>query len=219
MTPTCQFWWNWIVQALIALGTIGAVLVALFGSWFRAVLAPPKLSIKMAESTGVCVKSQEFQGGPKMETDSRWYHVRVENQRRWSPAREVRLLLLRYDEPDSVGQFQTTWTGAIPLRWEHQEIKNLAPTIGPPDNGDLCSVTKLPASTGHPHRLELHPLIRAISIPAKWESPCRLAVTLQARSLEAGSSNLLRVEIAWDGQWHDDATQMSRHLVVKSTSQ
>jgi hypothetical protein len=188
MSPTCQFWWNWFVQALIAVGTIGAVIVALFGDWLRAVFAPPRLLIRLADPTGVIAQTELQVGGQKFQTESRWYHVRVQNLRRWSPAREVRLFLLRYEEPDSLGQLQTKWTGAIPMKWRHQEIKELAPTLGPPDDADLCSVIKVPAATGLPHRLELHPLIRAISIPANWVSPCKFAVTLQARSLEVESN-------------------------------
>jgi hypothetical protein len=210
MTPTCQFWWNWVVQALIALGTIGAVLAALFGNWFRAVLAPPKLSISLKNEIGVLEKAA-FPDGKV--TDSRWYHIRIENLRRWSPAREVQLLLLQFAEPDSAGHFQATWTtGDLPLQWKHQPIKPLRPTIGSPQDCDLCSVTKMPDGT---HQLALHPLIRPLALSTAWGSPCKFAVTLQACSLET-ESTLLRVEIAWDGQWADDATQMSRHLVVKA---
>ncbi len=218
MTPTCQFWWNWWVQLAVAIGTIGAVVVALFRDWFRVVLWPPKLSIELQDRLGEIANTEvTFQSGPtvvKLETVSRWYHIRVENRRHWSLAREVRLLLLGYEEPDSLGQWQTKWSGAIPLKWQHQGIKPLAPTMGQPDNCDLCSVLKMPTSTGRPHRLELHPLIRALSMPTQWETSHTFAVTLQARSLEA-RSKLIRVEIAWDGQWDDDATKMSHHLVVK----
>ncbi|HWN51971.1 MAG TPA: hypothetical protein VNO18_19510, partial [Xanthobacteraceae bacterium] len=30
----------------------------------------------------------------------RWYHLCVENKRRWSPAKDVRLLLLKLEFPD-----------------------------------------------------------------------------------------------------------------------
>lgn len=213
MTPTWQFWLSWGVQAAIAFGTIGAVVVALFGDWFRAWLSPPKLSISLKNEIGVIEKAAFLPSQDDKVTDSRWYHIRIENLRRWSPAREVQLLLLQFAEPDSAGHFQATWTGELPLKWAHQQIKPLRPTIGAPQDCDLCSVTKMPDGT---HQLEWYPLIRPYFLDATWGSPHKFAVTLQARSLET-ESNLLRVEIAWDGQWADDATQMSRHLVVKAT--
>jgi hypothetical protein len=167
MTPTWQFWLNWWVQLAVAIGTIGAVVVALFSDWFRVVLWPPRLSIWLHDPLGEITKTVvPLPNGQQEETVSRWYHVRIENRRGWSLAREVRLLLLRYEEPDRLGQFQTKWSGAIPLKWQHQEIKLLAPTMGPPDNADLCSVVRAPPSGSRPrHWLQLHPLVRPLAMP------------------------------------------------------
>ena len=38
MSVLAQFWWNWAVQFFVALGTIGAVVVALLGDWLKAKL-------------------------------------------------------------------------------------------------------------------------------------------------------------------------------------
>ncbi len=50
MTPT-EFW-GLIVQVAIAVGTIGAVVVALFGGWLRGHLVPPKLILKLKNTEG-----------------------------------------------------------------------------------------------------------------------------------------------------------------------
>jgi hypothetical protein len=39
-------------------------------------------------------------------------------------------------------------------------------------------------------------------------------MTLQARGVEV-ESNLLHLEISWNGEWSDDMSKMKRHLVVK----
>ena len=216
MTSTCQFWWNWAIQALIAFGTIGAVVAALFGNWIRARFWPPELSINLQDSSDLRVPMiLTSANGTQELTDSRWYHVRVENARRSSPATGVRVLILRLEEPDSAGFFQVKWAGEAPLNWSHQGFKPLTPTIGSPDEVDLCSVRRNPSNPGGPHVLELHPLFRSFSLNTQWSSPCKLAVLVQARSVEV-DSNTLRVEISWDGQWSDDATQMRHHLVAKT---
>ena len=46
---------------------------------------------------------------------------------------------------------------------------------------------------------------------ADWTEPCKIAVVVQAKSLD-GDSLPLRLEISWDGKWSDDAAQMKRHL-------
>ena len=61
--------------------------------------------------------------------------------------------------------------------------------------------------------LELHPLITPFALDARRTAACQLIVTLQARGVEADSKPL-RVKIAWDGKWSDDADEMARHMVV-----
>lgn len=214
ITPGDQFWWNWTVQAVGALATLGAVAVALFGSWIHVRLWPSSLSISLRDSSDVAVETV-LQN--QLRTLSRWCHIRVENARRWTPARDVRVLLQRLEEADSAGTFQVSWIGEVPLAWSHQGFKSLALLIGGPEEADLCSVTKNATNPIGPHSLELHPLFRSFTLRAKWESACKFAVILQARGVEY-DSNILRVEIAWDGKWSDDAAQMTRHLVISSVA-
>ena len=44
--------------------------------------------------------------------------------------------------------------------------------------------------------------------------PCTFVVTVQSRGNEADSKPL-RLQISWDGEWHDGAREMQRHLSVK----
>jgi hypothetical protein len=209
-----QFWWTWAAHAGTAIGTIAAVVVALFGGWLKARLAAPKLEIDLKDRKGMYVPTllkPEGADGPTIDTFSRWYHVRVENKRRWSPATDVRLLLLRLEQRDAAGQYQTTWVGEIPLQWSNPQITPLAPTVGPAYDCDLCSVLRQPSRQ---HTLSLHPIIQPFNLPTHWQTPIQVALTLQARSLDT-DSHLFRVEIAWDGQWADDADQMAKHLVVR----
>lgn len=208
MTPTSEFWMTWTVQVTIAVGTVSAVLVALFGGWLRAHLAPPRLTLKFENAEGV--KTPVTLTAPDGNTrrgKGRWYHARVSNEHRWSPATQVQVFLLRVEDRDAAGEFKVTWLGEIPIRWSHQEIKPLVRTIGHADDCDLCSVVE-------DKWIEVHPLIVPHRFHARREGPCEIITTFQARGVEA-YSNLLRVRIAWDGKWSDDAGEMSRHMVVK----
>jgi hypothetical protein len=153
-----------------------------------------------------------MQSGESKQTSSWWCHLKVENERSWAPAKDVRVLILRLEIPDSSGNFQLEYSGEpAPLQWAFQGFKPLTPTIGPSDRVDLCSVTKNPDNAAGPHAFKLHPLYRSNSLQADWDGACRIAIIVQARALNAVSKPL-RVELAWDGKWSDEVGQMKRHL-------
>jgi hypothetical protein len=208
MMPNWQFWLNWVAQVAIAVGTIAVVVVALFGDRLRARFAPPKLILTLENDRGVKTPvTLTGSDGNTSETVGRWYHLRVINERReWSPAKQVQVFLLRVEEPDAAGEYKNTWVGEIPMRWAHQELSPLFRTVGYPVLCDLCSVVR-------DSWIELHPLVVPFALNAKRKGGCNLLVTLQARGVEA-DSNLVRVKIAWDGKWADDADEMTRHMTI-----
>jgi len=92
------------------------------------------------------------------------------------------------------------------MSWAHSPTPT-ARNIGPELDCDICSVVRA-------NFLQLHPLIAPLSVKVFRTEKCQMFLTLQARSIEA-DSNILRLEISWDGQWADDMTDMARHLVVR----
>jgi hypothetical protein len=209
--PLWQFWLNWWVQAAVALATFLAVLVALFQpflpGWF-----PPKLSLRLLSPVGEKTRSRlQWSDGLQIhgrDEDSRYYHLQVSNQRRWSPAHDVQVMLLQLEQPAANGEFQTTWTGSIPLQWRHQTVYPVLRTIGAsPAEADLCSVVK-------GKWLELHPLVAPNILQVRFRERCSFVVVVQAQAREA-TSRAIRLHIAWDGQWHDGDQEMRQHLVVQ----
>lgn len=77
MDQTVAFWLNWGVQLLVALGTIGAVLAALFGKWFAGKVFPPKLRVWLENEDGERVDAMlQEQDGPRPTINrmaTRWY--------------------------------------------------------------------------------------------------------------------------------------------------
>jgi hypothetical protein len=99
------------------------------------------------------------------------------------------------------------YQGTLPLRWQHQETDPaLRRTIGPEAVADLFFVTEN-------NILYLTPVISPNNFPGEHTGTTRLWVTVQARSVEV-DSNVLRVEIAWDGQWDPGEEEMAKHLRV-----
>jgi hypothetical protein len=83
-------------------------------------------------------------------------------------------------------------------------------TIGYPQEVDLLAVSEK-------KELALQPLIIPSPLDklASRNEAFRMRVVLQARALDA-HSNILTIEIGWDGTWHSDADEMARHLVVST---
>ncbi len=202
---------TWSVQVAAGIGTLCAVLVALFGQAFRAKFFPPKLYLRVespdGEKTRVRLKWLENNVEKERWEEARYYHLRVWNARRWSTANQVQVVLLRVEEPDAGGQYHVSWVGDVPLGWRHQAVFPTLRTIGPPAHVDLCSIVK-------DKWLQVHTLIAPFNLDVVRRGATRLALTVQARSDEADSL-ILRVEVSWDGQWHDGAAEMGRHLVLK----
>ena len=78
MSPECQFWLNWSVQALIALAMLATVIAALFGDLLRAHLWPPKLRLTvqgLGDKPVLTVLTSK--NGTTENTSSWWCHLLV----------------------------------------------------------------------------------------------------------------------------------------------
>lgn len=77
---------NLVIHGLIALGTNGAVVVAIWGNWFRSKFMPPKLILTAHTLEG---DPARFGSGTRVM----FYHLRVINQQAWLPAPNCRVML------------------------------------------------------------------------------------------------------------------------------
>lgn len=207
VTPDSQFWWNWWVSFAVAFGTLLTVAVALFGDKLRAKLFPPRLNITLRSKEGEKTQLSNALTGQFLD-DTRYYYILVSNARRWSPAEQTQVFLTRLEEPGPSGELQVMWFGEIPIRWRNQEYVPVLRTIGPDADCDFCRVEKK-------GRLVLMPLVPANNLPTVWTEACKFVATLQARS-NLKDSRILRVLVAWDGQWDDGVEEMKKHLVIES---
>ena len=209
MNPEEQFCCAWWADATVAFGTIFLAVIALWGDQLRKRIWPPKLRLGILSTEG-----EEAQVGDDRRP-ARFYHLKVTNERRSSPARRVQVYLLQVEIPRADGEFQGAWAGAVPIRWRLQEFHPLARDIGPAADCDLCSVVRASDAVQN-NQLRLYPLVAPHTMQTVFEQATRLRLTFQAQAIEA-DSKLLRVEITWNGEWADDARRMAGHLVVAET--
>lgn len=197
----CQFFWYMVSQWAVAAGTIVVAIVALWGHVIRARWFGPKL----------CLVLKNPKGEVSMFSDgvvSRYYHLRIWNERCGSPAHNVRVVIKELYKPNAAGTMsQTPLSGPLQLAWQFQGSNPQFQTIGAESTCDLGFLRR-----GEPFTLST--LFRHISFDPNVQPRQKAIVVLVALSDE-GESNELKLEIAWDGVWSDDSDEIVRHMVVK----
>jgi hypothetical protein len=121
-------------------------------------------------------------------------------------AHRVYVWLLRIDQFPEDGSL-STWTGEIPLIWQHQNHIPGPRTVGNPANVDLFSIS-------NERVFDLQLQTGALNAPKVHREACRLLLTVQVRSDES-SSHKSRIRVERDGQWQRDDDAMSRHVVFE----
>jgi len=201
-----HFWLNFVVNLAVAVGTLLAVVVALgLGKrWF-----PPKLKMGILDTLGEkTVNTYQVAENLSAEEDVRFFHIKVWNDRRWSPANQTQVFLTAIQQKGPNGQWRVTWSGDVPMRWRDQEVTSVTQTIGGSRHSDFCMVGKTR------RMLALTPLIFPNNLKWLWKGSCEFIARLQARSTEADSEELY-VRVSWSGEWEDGAIEMRNQLQVE----
>jgi hypothetical protein len=206
MTPG-QFLCYMAVNTLVALGTIGSVVIALFGSRLRAKWWPPVFNVEVLVPPDPTIPITITATGAQVDV-GRYYHLTVKNARMWSIADNVTLNLVRIEEAGPDGEPQIKWAGNVPVRCRNQEFYPLQQKIGSPIDYDLCSVTKTKPT------LSLMPVIPANNLPPRRTERCEFVASFQVKSSQC-ESDLIRVRISWNGKWDDGDAEMGDNLKIK----
>ena len=196
-----QFFWYMVSQWAVAAGTIVVAIVALWGHIIRARWFGSKLRLALKNPKG---EVSMFSDG----VVSRYYHLRVWNDRRASPAHNVRVVIKALYRPSADGTMSLTpLSGPLQLAWQFQGSNPQFQTIGAESTCDLGFLRQ-----GEPFSLST--LFRHISFDPAVRERQKAIVALVALSDE-GESNELKLEIAWDGIWSEDSDEIVKHIVVK----
>ena len=126
-----QYFWYMVSQWAVAVGTIIVAIVALWGHIIRAHWFGPQLRLALKNPKG---EVSMFSDG----VVSRYYHLRVWNARRASPAHNVRVVIKALYRPNADGAMsQTSLSGPLQLSWQFQGSNPQFQTIGAESTCDL----------------------------------------------------------------------------------
>ena len=191
-----------IIQALGALGTIAVAVLAIWGDWFRDRLAAPKLEIRLRDTKG----NLTMLNGRK----AIYYHLIVENRRKWALAKGVQVMLDGIWRRAADGSFKPeTLAAELPLTWAFPQFSPINPTIR---DRKICDLGYIVEGEAHfKPSLYFYPNNFRGFVGAN--EAIRLSIKVRADNFI--SKRPFVVEIYWDGQWDTDLDQMEKHLVVK----
>jgi hypothetical protein len=195
---------------------IAIAIMAIFGERVRAWLSP-RLRLELLDPHGQIetLAVRQADAASVQFTPARYYHLRVTNHTAHPEAREVEVLLTQLDLQGPDGKPQAVFSGALPLNWQHYDLRSR--TIG---RASLAVADLLAIHAGindSPPTLFFSPLIRPISFPAEMIGGQHFWLTLIARGLN-GESNTLRLRVDWDGSWDRGDAEMARRLIVTAQS-
>lgn len=193
----CSLW----VNGAMAVATFLAVLVALFGERLRQSWTRPKLKLELIESA--FTKNNLARAG--------WYYLlNASNERLESPASNVRVILTRVlrKSPDGLWQEQR-FSGPIQVTWRWPDQMPQFATVGQPATATFGFLREGEdafelSMVFYPNNLD--PAIAA-------NTPTRLVFRAVSDTSE---SDELIVEVAWDGGWAEERSDMDDHLKVTS---
>ncbi len=195
----CAEFWSIVVQSFVAVGTLLLAVIAIWGDWIRHRFFGPKLEINLLDNKGTLTYITDG-------TPGRFYKVNVSNSRKWSPAKNVRVILKNILKPAADGTLAPqVLSGPLQLHWMH-----LLPqyrTIGP---DEICTYANLVKGKN----FLLSPYIVPNNFVGFITSNQKMLIEVQAVA-DNSESKPLFIDISWDGQWSDDTNQMQQHLVVK----
>jgi len=189
-----------ITQTFIAFGTVAVAILAIWGEKFRP---RPKLEFKIHDARGDLTKRQNGQ-------QTIYYHVGIENKRRWALARRVRILCTSISKRAPDGSFvKEPLVIPLQLNWINPSFHELLPNIYSNDISDLGSLDE---NSNH-FKLSLY--FYPNNFRGFISANEAIRVSLIATADNFTSKSPYNLEIAWDGKWSPNLEEMQKHLVIK----
>lgn len=191
----------WMI-VLTALSVVGTFVIAIIAIWQDRLRPRPKLSLRLKSTTGRVVSDQ--QGNAQ-----RYFHLLVENSRRWSNARNVRVLLRQAFRQDSSGRYTQITRHNFQLTWSPAYAHDITPNITTQDDLDLGFIDKIAS--------KFMVLLYGVgTIPeATLSQNESMIIALEILADNYFSDKLFFFRIDWNGQWEDDDAKIGKCLVIQ----
>jgi hypothetical protein len=198
MTPFEKY--SLLINSIFAFLTLSAVIIAIWGERIRQLWTKPKLKVEFDEPTLTS------------HTDGKegwYYHLQISNNRKSSPANNVRVLLYKVFKkgPDGLWR-ERKFSGPVQVMWRWPQHMPQYTIIGPDEHSTFACLRE----DSHSIQLRLYWIPLNLDPDIGPNDPTRLEFKAVSDTAESDTRTL---EIAWDGQWVQGSTEMSNHMIVK----
>ena len=192
-----------IIEALVAIGTIAVAVLAIWGDWFREKLGMgPKLGLRVRDTQGSLTSRGD-------ERRVIYYHLIVENKRRWALARGVQVMITQIWRQAAGGNFKAEDLAArLPLTWQFPQFNPVNPNIR---DSRLCDLGFVIEGEDH-FRPSLYFYPNNFGGFVRAGDTVRFGLEVRAENFTSESPHV--IEVSWDGQWTEDIDKMKLHLDI-----
>lgn len=194
--------WNLLINALIAFGLLGVVILALFGQWIRNKIFPAKLEIEILDRNG---ELTILDNGHKVV----YYHIHVINKKS-VVVNKCMLFLKSIQKLDPNGSFVDVPVSVPPRYiWSPAETAPEAIDIIKSHIADFGYV--IDSSTEF--KPTVTPILNSFKGNLQHHETFRYFIQVVAGNYQP--KKLFGIEVTWDGQWPEDLSEMYKHLIIK----
>ena len=190
-----------VTQIAMAFGAFLVAFIAIWGERIRDVVVGPKLELKLLSERGELTT----RGGAR----TIYWTIKVENRRRGSLARNVRVLCKRIEKQQEDNSFiQVPPSVPVQLKWTFREYPEYFSNITDEDYCDFGFLTEGKDSF----------VLGLILFPNNFQGKVyrgeamKLYLTASAENCPATEPYILLV--CWDGTWTDNCDKMKQHLII-----
>jgi len=192
--------------ALTGISTLILATLAIWGEEIRYRIAGPKLSLRLLDPQGTLTF-----GSDKNRTPGWYYILKVSNERKSVPAKNVRVNLTKILKPGEDGTFvEQVLSGPLQLTWRFPRNRSQYATVGPDES---CTFARLIRGWS----FELSTYVIPNNFVGFLNAGERMRIEVIAGA-ENAESNALCLEISWDGNWSEEPEQMQNYLVVREVN-
>ena len=201
-TMTQFEFWSLVVGSIAAAATFCAVFAALWGERLRQRWSKPKLKLSLLSTLGEL--NETAQG-----VQGRYYGLALRNEKLSSPATNTRVNLLDIQVQGADAKWRSLpFTKPVQVSWRWPQRTPPLITVGAEEVASFLFLMRPDAFL----QLQLPWCPNNLDRRIPPDQPTRLV--FQAVS-DTAVSNVLTVDVKWDGEWSEEASQMAQHLVVQ----
>lgn len=182
---------NILIQALIALGTFGVVLFAVFGNRLKCI--KPKLTLQLLNAPEIIMQSDG--------TQKLFCHIKVSNKRPYIPARKCQVLLKKIGNK--------SLPVAYPFQWAPSDYTPRSIKLRDEATIDFCVLAQ------GADKLLLSIPYFPYSFEAYVKKNETKVFSLQVVADNYISDKLYEFEVSWNGEWSEDNKEIDNNIKIK----